>query len=105
MDENGYEVRRQETKPTKYLTRFFPFHYLNRQIPIHPFWGVMGLLFILVTFGTSGYMIIEGWSLLDALYMTIITMTTIGYAEVKLLSSAGRIFTIGLIVIGVITTT
>ncbi len=63
---------------------------------------IIGLPLIMVIFGTGGYMIIEGWSLLDALYMTTITMSTIGYGEINTLSSAGRIFTIGLIVIGVI---
>ena len=50
-------------------------------------------------------MLIEGWSFADALYMTVITMSTIGYGEVKTLSSSGRIFTILLIVVGVITAT
>lgn len=51
--------------------------------------------------GTAGYMLIEGWSLLDALYMTVITITTVGYNEVHPLSTAGRVFTIGLILVGV----
>ena len=68
----------------------------------HPYLFVIGLLVALVLFGTIGYMIIEGWSMLEALYMTVITMTTIGYGETKPLSDAGRVFTIGLIVIGVI---
>ena len=51
--------------------------------------------------GTGGYMAIEGWSFLDALYMTVITITTVGYAEVHLLSTAGRIFTMFLVIGGV----
>jgi len=54
-----------------------------------------------VTAGTSGYMVIEGWNLLDSLYMTIITIGTVGFQEVHSLSNGGRIFTILLIVIGV----
>ncbi len=60
------------------------------------------VLISVLTIGTAGYMLIEGWTLLDALFMTVITMSTIGYGEVRILSPIGRIFTIGLIVIGVI---
>jgi len=55
----------------------------------------------LVLIGTSGYMIIEGWPLSDAIYMTIITLATVGYGEVHQVSGVGRIFTIFLIVAGV----
>jgi voltage-gated potassium channel len=48
-----------------------------------------------------GYMLIEGWSFIDALYMTITTISTVGYSEVKPLTSIGRVFTIALIVLGV----
>ncbi len=67
-----------------------------------PFWTVLSVLLTLVIFGTAGYMLLEGWSLLDSFYMTVITMATIGYGEVNQLSPNGRLFTIGLIVIGVI---
>lgn len=62
------------------------------------------LLFILLAiliFGTSGYMAIEGGSFIDSLYMTVITITTVGYSEIVPLTSAGRLFTIALILIGV----
>lgn len=55
----------------------------------------------MVALGTAGFMIIERWNFLDALYMTIITLTTVGYGEVHTLSSAGRIFNIFLIIGGV----
>ena len=48
-----------------------------------------------------GYRIIEGWSFLDSIYMTITTITTVGYTEVHPLSAAGRIFSIILILSGV----
>ena len=51
--------------------------------------------------GSVGYMLIEGWSVLDALYMTLITVTTVGYSEIHELSPAGRVFTLLLISSGV----
>jgi len=59
------------------------------------------VLLLLVSLGTIGYMTIEGWRFLDAFYMTVITLGTIGFQEVHHLSDAGRIFTILLIVFGV----
>lgn len=58
-------------------------------------------LFMLVGLGTVGYMYIEGMSTLDALYMTIITLATVGFREVKELNAYGKIFTMTLIVFGV----
>jgi voltage-gated potassium channel len=60
---------------------------------------IAGVLFsIAILTGTSGYMLIEHYSLMDAVYMTIITVSTVGYGEVHTLSNAGRVFTIILIV-------
>lgn len=59
------------------------------------------LLASLIVGGTAGYMLIEGWSLLDALYQTITTLSTVGFREVHELSDGGRIFTMLLIVGGV----
>lgn len=50
--------------------------------------------------GTIGYMTIEGWSLPDAVYMTIITISTVGFEEVHALSETGRAFSITLIIGG-----
>ena len=63
-------------------------------------WGI-GALATIIVVGTGGYIVIEGWSFLDALYMTIITITTVGYAEIQPLSAGGRIFSIFLIIGGV----
>jgi len=53
-----------------------------------------GLILLINLFGISGFMLIEKFSFLDALYMTVITITTIGYMEVRPLSHDGRIFNI-----------
>jgi len=58
------------------------------------------LLAIVFIAGISGYMLIERWSLLDSLYMTVITIASVGYMEVNPLSHQGRIFTIFLIIFG-----
>lgn len=50
--------------------------------------------------GTTGYVLIEGWPVLDAFWMVLITLTSIGYGEVHPLSPNGRLFTIGLIFTG-----
>jgi voltage-gated potassium channel len=58
------------------------------------------LLVGVIAFGTLGYQLIEGWSPLDALYMTVITISSVGYMEVHPLTNTGRGFTMILIVIG-----
>ena len=59
------------------------------------------ILLLLVSAGTVGFVTIEHWRFLDALYMTIITLGTVGFKEVHDLSDTGKIFTIWLIVVGV----
>ncbi len=59
------------------------------------------LLVIIIAIGTAGYILIEGWNFLDAFFMVIITISTVGYTEVHPLSDAWRIFTSVLIVVGV----
>jgi voltage-gated potassium channel len=61
----------------------------------------MVVLIAITAVGTLGYVLIEGWRPFDALYMTVITLATIGFEEVHPLSTAGRAFTIALIVAGV----
>ncbi|MEW5807596.1 MAG: potassium channel protein [Acidobacteriota bacterium] len=62
---------------------------------------VFSLLLLIIVVGTFGYTMIEGWTLFDSFYMTIITIFTIGYSEVNPLSNAGRIFNILIIFFGV----
>lgn len=59
------------------------------------------LAILLVLMGTFGYMMLEGWGPLDALYMTITTLATVGYNEVHPLSPIGQMYTVVLIVLGV----
>lgn len=61
----------------------------------------VGLVFLVASFGTAGYMLIEGWDFADSLYMTVITLASVGFKEVHDLSLFGRIFTIVLIIGGV----
>ncbi len=58
---------------------------------------VLGEIFV----GTTGYMVIEGYTLIDGLYMTVITITTVGFSEISPLSQTGRLFTILLILVNV----
>jgi len=61
----------------------------------------LGAIVTVTVVGTGGYMLIEGWSFLDALYMTVTTISTVGFKEVNPLSTAGMIFTVALILGGV----
>lgn len=55
---------------------------------------------IIIT-GTLGYMLIEGWNFLDSLYMTVITISTVGFMEVQPMGDPGHLFTILLVFFGV----
>ena len=57
-----------------------------------------GLIILIVSMGTFGYMFLEGWNFLDSLFMTVTTITTVGYREVHELSRTGQLFTIALII-------
>jgi voltage-gated potassium channel len=61
----------------------------------------VALLLLVMAGGTAGYVIIEGWGPWDAFYMTVTTVSTVGYREVHELSRAGQAFTIALITGGV----
>jgi voltage-gated potassium channel len=58
---------------------------------------------LLTALGTFGYHMVEGWAWFDALYMTVITITTVGFLEVHPLSHAGRTFTMLLALGGIFT--
>ena len=58
------------------------------------------MLTLIVSMGTAGYMILEKWNFLDSLYMTVITLTTVGFGEVHPVSDQGRILTMTILVSG-----
>jgi voltage-gated potassium channel len=62
---------------------------------------ILLLIFLVIMGGTVGFQIIEGWPFLDAFYMTVITISTVGFQEVAALSPAGKVFTIVLILTGI----
>ena len=65
---------------------------------------VSSLYLLLLTLGSAGYALIEGWPWTDSLYMTVITISTVGFGEIRPLSPLGRVFTGAMIVLGVSTT-
>ncbi len=74
---------------------------MSRLFISHPRLIVLLLIIIfLLSFGTVGYMMVEGMDWLDALYMTVIGLSTVGFGEVYPLSSQGQIFTMVLIAMG-----
>jgi voltage-gated potassium channel len=71
---------------------------------MHPFQRLLPagiLLMVIVVVGIAGYGLIEGWNMLDSVYMVVITLFTIGFQEVNPLSPAGKVFTMFIAVAGV----
>lgn len=67
----------------------------------NPVLKVVLTLLSILAIGVAGLMTIEGWPLLDSLYMSVITLSTVGYREIHPLSTAGTVFIIAFIIIGV----
>ena len=67
----------------------------------HLSWIGLALLGVAV-YGTVGYIVLEGWDFFDALYMTVTTMATVGFGEVRPLDTEGRIFTLTVVILGVV---
>ncbi len=61
----------------------------------------LSISILIIAAGTIGYMMIEGWPFVDALYMTVITISTVGFKEVNQVDEGGRIFTMVLVFSGV----
>ncbi|HEX8392820.1 MAG TPA: potassium channel protein [Longimicrobium sp.] len=69
--------------------------------PLRQFQLSLAVLILLVAVGTVGYHLIERMGWINALYMTVITVATVGFGEIEPLTATGRMFTMGLIVLGV----
>ena len=54
-----------------------------------------------IAYGLAGYMVLFGWSFIDSIFMTITTMTTVGYREIRPLGTPERLFTMSLLILGV----
>ena len=67
---------------------------------LKPFRLPLILTILIMMFGTLGYIAIDGFSLIDAIYQTGITFTTVGFGEIAPISDLGRLFTISLIILG-----
>ena len=85
--------QRSQQKPHITLNDEFYGHLAPFRIPL-----ILTVLTMLV--GTIGYMLIDDFPLMDAIYQTGITFTTVGYGEIRPISDLGRIFTITLIIFG-----
>ncbi len=66
---------------------------MDKDTRFHKLRYAFALILIIGVFGVSGYMLLEDYDLVDAFYMTVITVTTVGFGEVHELSNAGKIFT------------
>ena len=62
---------------------------------------LLGITLIILAIGTINYHYLEGWSWIDALYFSIITLTTIGYGDFSPQTTAGKLFTIAYIILGI----
>lgn len=60
----------------------------------------LGAVAVILIAGTGGYMLVEGWTFLDSLYMVLLTLSTVGFREVPPLSTGGRVLTMRLILTG-----
>lgn len=98
------ECGRRKLKPLRGFVGIFYFSLMRIFLPFRPFIKIylsfLGFFVVLLS-GTVGYMAIEGYGFLNALYMTVITLSTVGFHEVHPLSEAGQIFTIILIIVNI----
>lgn len=91
--------KKKETNPLKNIS---PIKVIDLQIyeQLKPLRLPVILLIVVMMIGTFGYIIIDNFSLIDALYQAGFTFTTVGFGEIAPISNAGRLFTIVLIILG-----
>jgi voltage-gated potassium channel len=87
----GWEYR--NTKPEFNLDKEIYAQFKHFRLPLI-------LIQLIMMVGTIGYMLIDNFPILDAIYQTGITFTTVGFGEIRPISEAGRLFTITLIIFG-----
>ncbi len=62
---------------------------------------LVGLLIGTISFGTVVYARLEGWSLVDALYFSVVTLATVGFGDLHPTTEIGKLFTVGYILFGI----
>jgi voltage-gated potassium channel len=87
----------EKVKRTVYSTLELKYRRIQKELMA----GTLALVGVSLI-GTSWYHFVEGWSWEDAAYMTVITLATVGYGETQPLGNRGRLFTIALILMGVV---
>ncbi len=71
------------------------------RVTLRRVWFAFLALGLITAIGVLGYVLFEGWSFMDALYMAVITLTTVGYREVHELDTIGQLWTMALLITGV----
>ena len=71
------------------------------QVTLRRVWSAFLALGVITAVGVLGYILFEGWNFFDALYMTVITLTTVGYKEARDLDMTGQLWTMALLITGV----
>ncbi|MDR0468059.1 MAG: NAD-binding protein [Campylobacteraceae bacterium] len=96
-------LNQNSTTPLNYSrNKIEPIKHIDAQIyeQLKPLRLPLVLITIVMMIGTLGYIIIDNFSLIDALYQTGFTFTTVGFGEIAPISNGGRLFTIVLIILG-----
>ena len=63
--------------------------------------AVVGIAAVVITTGTVFYRVVEDLRWIDALYFSVITLTTVGYGDIAPTTTAGKIFTMGYVIVGI----